>query len=559
MIYTPTIWENGKKPAINATHLNKIENELAKLDNIVSMPDITETTETTMPNSYDGRLMVEEIGGVCEQNTTSGKNLFGFGISAVNATAELRPNAGQRLILTKISDNEVKCNYNGGSYSTGYIALEGIDGTKAYKVSYKVKENTTSYAVSIALNTSYSNENRLVLAVSGANGETIVSSSDYFVLSEIQVEVGTEATLYEPYTGGIPSPNPNYPQEIKKTVVSEIKTHGKNLLDLRKGKNGTGAGVTFTKNDNGSYLMTGTATDTAGNMWFRGNYNQAPKEDGSNVMLTLYAGKSYYISDCRVYSYINGATISRSGLVVPTYDIPVTGIRNDTLEKDKTYNQTIYPMIVEGDTLPSWEPYTESVITLSQPIELYGIGDVQDVIEDGKIKRRFAKNTITSANGMDSNNTLARIKISNVKNAPIILCDKLSYRKITSARESEYAITNYSNVVYVRNANIEQTVDAYSEWLSKNPITVVYELAEEVIEDLPIADQIALNSLKTYDGITYLEFDSEIEPTFKGEYGTSKVGGYTLEGMLAGRNGELYGKDFANRITALETTVVNNI
>jgi hypothetical protein len=56
-----------------------------------------------------------------------------------------------------------------------------------------------------------------------------------------------------------------------------------------------------------------------------------------------------------------------------------------------------------------------------------------------------------------------------------------------------------------------------------------------------------------------LEFDSEIEPTFSGEYGTSKVGGYTLEGMLAGRNGELYGKTFADRITALETTVVNNI
>lgn len=34
------------------------------------------------------------------------------------------------------------------------------------------------------------------------------------VISEIQIETGTEATDYEPYTGGQPSPSPDYPQEI---------------------------------------------------------------------------------------------------------------------------------------------------------------------------------------------------------------------------------------------------------------------------------------------------------------------------------------------------------
>lgn len=34
------------------------------------------------------------------------------------------------------------------------------------------------------------------------------------VISEIQIEIGTEATDYEPYTGGQPSPSPDYPQEI---------------------------------------------------------------------------------------------------------------------------------------------------------------------------------------------------------------------------------------------------------------------------------------------------------------------------------------------------------
>lgn len=49
-------------------------------------------------------------------------------------------------------------------------------------------------------------------------------------LEDIQVEKGSVATSYEPYTGGIPSPNPSYPQEIKSVVNPTVKVCGKNLL-----------------------------------------------------------------------------------------------------------------------------------------------------------------------------------------------------------------------------------------------------------------------------------------------------------------------------------------
>ena len=360
------------------------------------------------------------------------------------------------------------------------------------------------------------------------------------------------------------NPSPTNLQEIKKSVVSEIRTHGKNLLDLRNGKSGTGADVTFTKNDDGSYLMTGTASNTAGNMWFKGNYNQAPLEDGSNVILTLYAGRSYYISDCRVYSLINGTTISRSGLVVPTYDFPVTGVRNDTLEEGKTYNQTIYPMVVEGDTLLSWEPYTESVITLSQPIDLYGRGDVQDVITPKQIKRKYVSVDFDGSVDEDlrqDSTYMFRIPLTQrgVAYGENQLCTRLKRGASYSAIQKTENTFGVSGVALILHIEGVASIDELRAWLVEHPMTVVYEMLDETTEELPIADQIALNSLSTFDGITYLEFDSEIEPTFKGEYGTSKVGGYTLEGMLTGRNGELMGNDYANRITALEATVVNNI
>ena len=45
------------------------------------------------------------------------------------------------------------------------------------------------------------------------------------------IEKGSTATAYEPYVGGIPSPNPEYPQEIKSVVKPVVKVMGKNLFD----------------------------------------------------------------------------------------------------------------------------------------------------------------------------------------------------------------------------------------------------------------------------------------------------------------------------------------
>ena len=55
------------------------------------------------------------------------------------------------------------------------------------------------------------------------------------VISEIQIEIGTEATDYEPYTGGQPSPSPDYPQEIVSAGSDGkigVEVRGKNLFGL---------------------------------------------------------------------------------------------------------------------------------------------------------------------------------------------------------------------------------------------------------------------------------------------------------------------------------------
>lgn len=422
MSYTPTNWANGKAPALNAANLNKIEDELVKLDNIVSVPDITETTETTMQNSYDGRLLVDEIGGVCQQ----GEN-----------------------------------------------------------------------------------------------------------------------------------PSPTSPQEVKNSVVSGVKTHGKNIVK-HNATNQVINGVTFKPNADGSISVSGTATDMA--TYMIRNYD----------IKALKYGTSYILSGCP-----NGGSASTFALSVNSGDYAqsvyefgsgsIISLQKESMTnfalfirvyKGATVNATFYPMIREASvTDATYEPYKESSITLSQPIDLYGIGDVQDVITQKQVERKFGKIVLngseewlvyaTSQSGKyrNSYNGLKDIikKPEGIAYVANVLC---SHYKATSSNSAGTYGANQGVSVETSTGNLYFYDETYNtsnpalwkSWLAENPITVIYELATETTETLPTADKIALNSLATYDGITYLEFDAEVQPTFEGEYGTSKVGGYTLEALLTARS-----------------------
>lgn len=48
--------------------------------------------------------------------------------------------------------------------------------------------------------------------------------------------VGSKELAYEPYVGGIPSPNPDYPQEIMNVLNSSVMICGKNLIQCEDGK-----------------------------------------------------------------------------------------------------------------------------------------------------------------------------------------------------------------------------------------------------------------------------------------------------------------------------------
>lgn len=208
------------------------------------------------------------------------------------------------------------------------------------------------------------------------------------------------------------TPSPETPVEIVSAGQSgqiKIDVLGGNLLDLSKGKSGTGEGVTYTKNPDGSYIATRTATGDHGNVWFLGGYSVDPNLQ-EKVLFTLKQG-TYTVKDCVLFS--NKKDLENTFTV--DSDFKVTGVRNPNQEVGRTYNDVLYPMINVGSSALPFESYKQpQTIILTTPNGLSGIpvsGDdytyidstgqkwIADTIEyrkDGKCVRvrRIGKETI---------------------------------------------------------------------------------------------------------------------------------------------------------------------
>ena len=565
MTYTPTKWVNGGKPAINAENLNKIEEVLARL----SIPDITETTSTTQPNSYAGREHILEIGGVTEQETTEGKNLLENTATSktingvtftVNEDGSVTANGTASATTTfVIASQDTYIATNDSTYTLSGCPANGSD--NSYYIYYQEWDSAWGDLISV---TDYGNgvlmkhnDNAVYsrMSIGIANG---VTCNNLTFKPMIRLASVTDDS-YEPYTGGIPAPNPSYPQEIKKTVVSGIRTRLKNFFDI----------TTLTprsSHQGGAVSFNGDVANISSNNqdWATCYSDEISVENGKSYVFSFVisnysASTQTYIEFVCSNVIIGQFKFSANG----TYAIPIKPTSNEfsirvcsngSVNKIENTFTMSEAQLEEGTVKTEYQRFQESSAILSQPIELYGMNGVQDVITPKEINRKWAKKRIVSSMNISHEAGWAYpnavfiasffptgVKVSDYTTVANILCTHA-----ITAPPANIANGSAKNAVgqggddnlFFSFENCT-TVEEVKAFLDTNEVYVYYQLATPTTEALPIADQIALNSLATYDGITYVEFDAEIQPTFKGEYGTSKVGGYTLEALLAGRNGEL--------------------
>lgn len=177
--------------------------------------------EINLRDSNDGKIMDMMLYGRSEQKQYSGKNLI---------------NSDEYYSKYKQSDGTYKGTAN--DFNRILIPINKYIGTQI-TVSCKVTvpPNTTYILIEATINGTVTKGSRIESGKSGVIAVTISPKTEsdiikitygsggggIIVVSEFQIEKGSEVTPYEPYTGGQPSPSPDYPQEIKSVVNPTVK------------------------------------------------------------------------------------------------------------------------------------------------------------------------------------------------------------------------------------------------------------------------------------------------------------------------------------------------
>lgn len=217
-------------------------------------------------------------------------------------------------------------------------------------------DGTVSYDKIFIVNKEYMESIRPYIQISAG----IVANNTIY---EPMLHAGSTTLPWEPYTGGTPSPNPDYPQELVSAGDKgsiEVDVLGGNLLNPKAESTGTINGITFIDNEDGTYNVTGTAT------------SMAQITIGRNLS---FKKGTYTISDAKIYTNEAGWFDGMKSPATITFESDWTCTQAFIqVQAGETINKTFYPMLHLGSTHLSWEPYKEKQsITIFTPNGLPGI------------------------------------------------------------------------------------------------------------------------------------------------------------------------------------------
>lgn len=224
----------------------------------------TEVSEKLqIKDSAEYRLQGLSIFGKAEQLTTSGKNLFDAdAIYGKFKTADgmYKMSCGD---ATKV---EVSLDQYAGKTITFKFRAKCPSGVSYVCAIVKNSGNITKYSSFVnkgvtgicELSVKVVSGDLLSISCGSKTGE---SDTDIEV-SELQLEIAPAATEYEPYTGGIASPNPEYPQDIVTADNPTVKCCGKNLYSGGDVSGVLSVTIPIEKIDAGTYRLSADSVST---------------------------------------------------------------------------------------------------------------------------------------------------------------------------------------------------------------------------------------------------------------------------------------------------------
>ena len=159
--------------------------------------------------------------------------------------------------------------------------------------------------------------------------------------------------------------------------------------------------------------------------------------------------------------------------------------------------------IEEGTTATEYEPYKESIKIFYLNSPLLEGDTIEDVNGKATHVKRYDKVVLNGSEIYSHVSTPPTnyfyIEIPKIKeNYPTIICDKLKVweNKIGSNNNHNTGIsTTAGKILRLRLEDKEMPIEEFKQWLSENPTTIVYELAEPVYETI-LEESILIDSYK---------------------------------------------------------------
>lgn len=316
-----------------------------------------------MDDSSDDKLRGLKIFGKTSQVTTTGKNMLspftkGTAISTTNgSTYESSRSAVTDFIPVDFNANP-RYHVSGMlntlySFTAAYNANREFLGRTAAGANSEITLNASNFSGGTAVGTG----DITYIRVSIYENSPTVSGSIYDIdKMKAQLEPGNTATEYEPYSGGVASPSPEWPQELVSIENPNVHIYGNNILPVSEI---TAYNITATPQPDGSVLYTGTSSGNAWHVYqecylpITGTYtltvhNSRPTTKGSLIQLSDEDGvvvKSWIAVETDHTSVFEGVAGGR--------------IRwNIGLEEGDVVNTTVKLIVSVGDTVLPWEPYS---------------------------------------------------------------------------------------------------------------------------------------------------------------------------------------------------------
>ena len=306
-----------------------------------------------------------------------------------------------------------------------------------------------------------------------------------------ELMISAKDVPYEPYTGGKPSPSPEYPQEIVSREVSSVVVTGSNLLPPD------------------DYF------ETATNKYFC-----------KNTGLLLRAGVKYVFS-CdggTTNLYIENKTAGETAVkgydkTEVSYTPPKNGLYYFMMYNEKGVSNFTNFRVNVGSKMP-YEPYHSQPVTLSAPVTLRGVpvNTGGNVTINGQM---YAADRIVERDGaVGVERWTKRLELpvadmSNSESSPGWnrkgFTENLSnpvYSMSTHLPKNAISPNFKYDILFFRASGLTQ-----SEWKSKHPdvvIGAVVTLEAPTFEPLPETDQ-AIRELRTYHGNTVVTTGAHTE------------------------------------------------